>query len=54
MNGASARSDTNNPRAMDTSMGVPLIDPDTSTKDTKAPRFAPVAASRKHTKVTVE
>ena len=44
LKGSSAKSDTNNPRAIETSIGTPLIDPDTSTNDTRAPLFAPVAA----------
>merc|ERR1719263_957043 len=44
LKGASAKSETSNPSAMDTSIGTPLIDPDTSTNETKAPLFTPVAA----------
>merc|ERR1719399_1745594 len=42
--GSSAKSETNNPRAMDTSIGTPAIEPETSTRAVSAPRFEPVAA----------
>mmetsp|Transcript_18965 Transcript_18965/g.54139 ORF Transcript_18965/g.54139 Transcript_18965/m.54139 type:complete len:293 (+) Transcript_18965:497-1375(+) len=42
--GSSAKSDTNNPSAMDTSIGTPLIEPETSTRAVSAPLFVPVEA----------
>merc|ERR1719263_228151 len=44
LKGASAKSDTNNPRAIDTSIGTPAIEPETSTRAVSAPLFVPVAA----------
>merc|ERR1719263_2163429 len=44
LKGSSAKSDTNNPSAMDTSIGTPLIEPETSTRAVSAPLFVPVAA----------
>merc|ERR1712159_407605 len=45
LKGSSAKSDTSKPRAIDTSIGTPAIEPETSTRAVSAPLFAPVAAT---------
>ena len=44
LKGSSAKSDTSKPRAIDTSIGTPAIEPETSTRAVSAPLFDPVAA----------